>query len=97
MTVSSADQYRVLQCFLELVTQYRIARLCVRPWISKGISARLIASHHERNYDAAPNRLNAITEELKRLDLKTISAPAILIASIARCLPSNVGALPSHL
>ena len=57
--------------------QYRIAPLYVRPWTLNGISARLIESHYEHNYGAALNRLNAVTEELNRLDAKTTPAPVI--------------------
>ena len=56
---------------------YRIAPLYVRPWTLNGISARLIESHYEHNYGSAVVRLNAVTEELKRLDIKTTPAPVI--------------------
>jgi superoxide dismutase, Fe-Mn family len=51
--------------------QYRIAPLFCRPWTLNGISARLIESHYEHNYGSAVTRLNVVTEELKRLDIKT--------------------------
>ena len=56
---------------------YRIAPLYVRPWTLNGISARLIESHYEHNYGSAVVRLNAVTEELKRLDIRTTAAPVI--------------------
>lgn len=57
--------------------RYRIAPLFCRPWTLNGISPRLIESHYEHNYGSALNRLNAVTEELERLDLKAAS-PQIL-------------------
>jgi superoxide dismutase, Fe-Mn family len=57
--------------------QYRIARLYVRPWTLNGISARSIESHYEHNYGTALNRLNAVTEELQRLDVKATPASVI--------------------
>ena len=57
--------------------RYRIAPLFCRPWTLNGISARLIESHYEHNYGSALTRLNAVTEELKRLDIKTTPRPVI--------------------
>jgi Fe-Mn family superoxide dismutase len=57
--------------------QYRIAPLFCRPWTLNGISARLIESHYEHNYGSALTRLNAVTEELKRLDIKATPARVI--------------------
>ena len=56
---------------------YRIAPLFCRPWTLNGISPKLIESHYEHNYGAALNRLNIVTAELGRLDLKTTPAPVI--------------------
>ena len=49
----------------------------LRLWTLNGISARLIESHYEHNYGSAVVRLNAVTEELKRLDIKRTPAPVI--------------------
>jgi Fe-Mn family superoxide dismutase len=57
--------------------QYRIAPLHVRPWTLNGISARLIESHYEHNYGSALARLNAVTEDMKGLDIKTTPPPVI--------------------
>jgi Fe-Mn family superoxide dismutase len=57
--------------------RYRIAPLFCRPWTLNGISPHLIESHYEHNYGSALNRLNDVTEELERLDIKT-TAPAVV-------------------
>jgi len=57
--------------------RYRIAPLYVRPWTLNGISARLIESHYEHNYGSAVVRLNAVSEELEHLDIRTTPAPVI--------------------
>ena len=57
--------------------RYHLAPLSVRPWTLNGISARLIESHYENNYGGALNRLNAISEEIERLDLGSAPNPAL--------------------
>jgi superoxide dismutase, Fe-Mn family len=57
--------------------KYRISPLFCRPWTLNGISPRLIESHYENNYGAALNRLNAVTAELERRDVKA-TAPQVL-------------------
>jgi Fe-Mn family superoxide dismutase len=57
--------------------EYCIAPLYVRPWTLNGISARLIESHYEHNYGSALTRLNAVTDELERIDVKRTPAPVI--------------------
>lgn len=57
--------------------RYSIAPLYCRPWTLNGITPRLIESHYENNYGGALNRLNAITDELERLDPATTPAAAI--------------------
>src|SRR5258706_6984608 len=56
---------------------YRIAPLFCRPWTLNGMSAHLIESHYEHNYGAALNRLNAVTGELEKLDVKTTPAQVV--------------------
>jgi superoxide dismutase, Fe-Mn family len=56
---------------------YRLAPLFCRPWTLNNMSPRLIESHYENNYGAALNRLNAVTEELKLLDVKKTPAPVV--------------------
>jgi superoxide dismutase len=72
--------------------RYQLAPLYCRPWTLNGISARLIESHYENNYGAAPNRLNAISEEIERLDLGNAPNP-----SLARLKRDEIVALNSTL
>jgi superoxide dismutase, Fe-Mn family len=57
--------------------RYSVAPLFCRPWTLNGISPRLIESHYENNYGAALTRLNAVTEELEALDVKTTPAQVL--------------------
>lgn len=57
--------------------RFQLEPLYCRPWTLNGISPRLIESHYENNYGSALNRLNALTEQLETLDLKTTAPHAI--------------------
>lgn len=72
--------------------RYQLAPLYCRPWTLNGISARLIESHYENNYGGALNRLNAISEEIERLDLGNAPNP-----SLARLKRDEIAALNSTL
>ena len=72
--------------------RYQLAPLHCRPWTLNGISARLIESHYENNYGGALNRLNAISEEIERLDLGSVPNP-----SLARLKRDEIVALNSTL
>src|SRR5215207_4401624 len=48
----------------------------------KGLSARLLASHHANNYTGAVKRLNAIRAELSTLDFAT--APGFQVNGLKR-------------
>ncbi len=72
--------------------RYPLAPLYCRPWTLNGISARLIESHYENNYGAALNRLNAISEEIERLDISNTSDQ-----SLARLKRDEMVALNSTL
>ena len=72
--------------------RYQLAPLHCRPWTLNGISARLIESHYENNYGGALNRLNAISEEIERLDLGSAPNP-----SLARFKRDEIVALNSTL
>jgi Fe-Mn family superoxide dismutase len=61
---------------------YAIKPLPFDPKGIKGMSERLIVSHHENNYSGAVNRLNAITAQLAQLDFAT--APGFLIDGLKR-------------
>src|SRR5258708_10282697 len=58
--------------------RYQLAPLYCRPWTLNGISARLIESHYENNYGAALNRLNAISQEIERLDFGKTSDQSLV-------------------
>ena len=72
--------------------RYQLAPLYCRPWTLNGISARLIESHYENNYGGALNRLNAIAEEIEKLDLGNGPNP-----SLARLKRDEIVALNSTL
>jgi len=61
---------------------YAIKPLACDPKRIKGMSERLIVSHHENNYGGAVNRLNAITAQLAQLDFAT--APGFLVNGLKR-------------
>jgi superoxide dismutase, Fe-Mn family len=61
---------------------YDIKPLPFEPTRIKGMSERLIVSHHQNNYGGAVNRLNAITAQLAELDFAT--APGFLINGLKR-------------
>jgi superoxide dismutase, Fe-Mn family len=61
---------------------YEIKPLPFEPTRIKGMSERLIVSHHQNNYGGAVNRLNAITARLAELDFAT--APGFLINGLKR-------------
>jgi Fe-Mn family superoxide dismutase len=48
--------------------RYKLKQIQCRPWTLNGLSPRLIESHYENNYGGALRRLNAITEQLEKLD-----------------------------
>src|SRR6185369_10231075 len=48
--------------------KFRVQPLAFNPEKIKGLSAKLLNSHHDNNYAGAVKRLNAITEQLARLD-----------------------------
>src|SRR6202023_2546901 len=72
--------------------RYQLAPLFCRPWTLNGITPRLIESHYENNYGGALNRLNAISEEIERLDLGNAPNP-----SLARLKRDEIVALNSTL
>src|SRR5260370_26290416 len=61
---------------------YAIKPLACDPKRIKGMSERLIVSHHENNYGGAVNRLNAITTQLAQLDFAT--APGFIVNGLKR-------------
>jgi len=61
---------------------YEVKKLPFDPSRIKGLSERLIVSHHENNYAGAVKRLNAITAQLAQLDYA--SAPVFVINGLKR-------------
>src|SRR6266852_7700791 len=61
---------------------YAIKPLPCDPTRIKGMSERLIVSHHENNYGGAVNRLTAITAQLAQLDFAT--APGFVVNGLKR-------------
>jgi superoxide dismutase, Fe-Mn family len=61
---------------------YEMKPLSCSPSQLKGLSEKLIVSHHENNYGGAVKRLNAITEQLESLDFAT--APVFMINGLKR-------------
>jgi Fe-Mn family superoxide dismutase len=62
--------------------KFRVQPLTFNPEKISGLSAKLIASHHDNNYAGAVNRLNAITEQLGKLDFA--QAPAFTLNGLKR-------------
>ena len=62
--------------------RYTLKQIGVRPWTLSYLSVKLIESHYENNYGGALRRLNAITEQLERLDVAT--APGYQLAALKR-------------
>jgi superoxide dismutase, Fe-Mn family len=61
---------------------YSIKPLACDPTRIKGMSEKLLVSHHENNYGGAVNRLNAITAQLAELDFA--KAPGFVINGLKR-------------
>ena len=50
----------------------QIAPIAVRPWTLNGLSERLLVSHYEHHYGSAVRTLNAVRNELARLDARAL-------------------------
>jgi Fe-Mn family superoxide dismutase len=61
---------------------YAMKPLACDPTRIKGMSEKLITSHHENNYGGAVRRLNAITEQLGALDFT--AAPVFVVNGLKR-------------
>jgi len=62
--------------------EYVIKKLPFDPAKVKGLSEKLLVSHHENNYSGAVKRLNAITAQLASLDFAT--APVFVVNGLKR-------------
>jgi superoxide dismutase, Fe-Mn family len=61
---------------------YAVKPLPFDPKKIKGLSEKLLTSHHKNNYSGAVKRLNAITEQLAGLDFG--NAPGFMINGLKR-------------
>jgi Fe-Mn family superoxide dismutase len=61
---------------------HEVKPLACDPRRIKGMSEKLLVSHHENNYCGAVRRLNAITEQLAALDFA--SAPVFVVNGLKR-------------
>jgi Fe-Mn family superoxide dismutase len=62
--------------------RYHLTPIPCRPWLLNSLSLKLIESHYENNYGGALRRLNAITEQLEKLDFAT--TPGYVINGLKR-------------
>jgi len=62
--------------------RYQLTPIHCRPWTLSYLSVKLIESHYENNYGGALRRLNAITEQLEKLDWA--NTPAYAISGLKR-------------
>ncbi|HKA41934.1 MAG TPA: Fe-Mn family superoxide dismutase [Burkholderiales bacterium] len=62
--------------------RYQLTPIHCRPWTLNALSFKLIESHYENNYGGALRRLNAIAEQLEKLDFA--STPAHVLNSLKR-------------
>jgi Fe-Mn family superoxide dismutase len=62
--------------------RYTLKQIHCRPWLLNSFSLKLIESHYENNYGGAMRRLNAITEQLEKLDFAT--APPFVLNGLKR-------------
>ncbi|HZS84912.1 MAG TPA: Fe-Mn family superoxide dismutase [Stellaceae bacterium] len=61
---------------------YEVKKLPFDPKRIRGLSEKLLLSHHENNYAGAVKRLNAITAQLAALDVAT--APVFMVNGLKR-------------
>ena len=62
--------------------RYQIKPIHCRPWLINGMSLKMIESHYENNYGGALRKLNAVSEQLEKLDPAT--TPPFVLNSLKR-------------
>lgn len=62
--------------------KFRVQPFTFNPEKIRGLSAKLLTSHHDNNYASAVNRLNAINEQLAKLDFA--NTPAFTLGGLKR-------------
>ena len=70
MTLSASAQ----QIAAATTPKFRVQPLSFNPEKISSLSAKAIASHHGEHYAAAVNRLNALSEQLAKLDFAATPA-----------------------
>jgi len=66
---------RAQQIAAATAPKFRVQPLSFNPEKINGLSAKAISSHHDEHYAAAVNRLNALSEQLAKLDRDTVVKP----------------------
>jgi superoxide dismutase, Fe-Mn family len=62
--------------------KFRVQPLTFNPEKIKGLSAKLLVSHHDNNYGGAVNRLNAVCEQIAKLDFA--NTPPFMVNGLKR-------------
>jgi Fe-Mn family superoxide dismutase len=75
-------QARAQQVASAALPTFRVVPLPFDPEKIKGLSAKLLTSHHDNNYAGAVKRLNAISDQLAKLDFE--QAPAFTVNGVKR-------------
>jgi superoxide dismutase, Fe-Mn family len=78
MTLPASAQ----QIAIATAPKFRVQPLSYNPEKINGLSAKLITRHHDEHYAAAVNRLNALSEQLAKLDF--VATPASTISDLKR-------------
>jgi Fe-Mn family superoxide dismutase len=75
-------QARAQQVASAAAPTFRVQPLAFNPEKIKGLSAKLLTSHHDNNYAGAVKRLTAIADQLGKLDLE--QTPAFMLNGLKR-------------
>jgi Fe-Mn family superoxide dismutase len=73
---------RAQQMAAATTPKFRVQPLTFNPEKVNGLSAKAITSHHDEHYAGAVNRLNALSEQLAKLDVA--ATPAATIGELKR-------------
>src|SRR5260370_19232985 len=73
---------RAQQMAAATTPKFRVQPLTFNPERVNGLSAKAITSHHGEHYAGAVNRLNALSEQLAKLDF--VATPAATMGDLKR-------------